>query len=752
MGRVVSRGIAVAAAFWMCSLLVACGSSSNNESGNRTPDNIALTPTRDVSLEIGATQAFAAIAQDRTGTALTPSPLISFVSSNNSIVTIAASGLACAGKWDSLANPQICAPGPVGTASITATSMGVSSPPVIVHVHQHIDSVAIAPLPNQTGLEFNCKLTAPFNNVAGFSKTLTFNYQAIASSGGLDITSTVGPITWQTINPNVASTSITATGLQTGQVQVTAVDPGMTQIFATIAGINSQPKDFITCPVKSISLAVTGTNDNSFTVSSGGSKTITATVMDSSDTTLTTPPSLVWSTSDAGAFSATGTATGTVTSAKAGSSTIIASCTPPLCNPGFPISLPIYPRGVINATATEPTSNTTQTNTIFVASSRCAIPDSSGNVPLIPDPDCVSVILPIATSTNTAGVGIDLPGAPDSLMFDRQGTKIYLGTDNGFLRTHGLAIVTPAADTNTAPTLLHLPTAPGKILAISPDGKKIIVSDMAETPNVVSIVDVTTATAPGITPLLITGATAADFSPDSFKAYIVAGTALYVFSPVDSQKKIDLLGPANDVSFLSNGAFAYLAGGAAAMGLTTRRTCDNTQVTGQDVSLPTSTFIKTTPDGTGMIGINSSGIDLIHVTTEPVGCAPTVTNTHDPSSDSFNFGQGSFTPTQLIVTADGRRVYILGRGLNTVILFDLEGKTTSTIQLAGGAVPIRASLTTDGKILYVAGSDNTVHVVDTVNLVDSNQITFPLRLCHRKVNTTGGGIFSCDVDLIAVKP
>jgi len=153
-----------------------------------------------------------------------------------------------------------------------------------------------------------------------------------------------------------------------------------------------------------------------------------------------------------------------------------------------------------------------------------------------------------------------------------------------------------------------------------------------------------------------------------------------------------------------------------------------------------------------MIGINSSGIDLIHVTTEPVGCAPTVTNTHDPSSDSFNFGQGTFTPTQLIVTADGRRAYIFGQGLNNIILFDLEGKTTSTIQLAGDAVPIRASLTTDGKTLYVAGSDNTVHVVDTVNLVDSNQITFPLRLCHRKVNTTGGGIFSCDVDLIAVKP
>jgi hypothetical protein len=313
---------------------------------------------------------------------------------------------------------------------------------------------------------------------------------------------------------------------------------------------------------------------------------------------------------------------------------------------------------------------------------------------------------------------------------------------------------------------VHVPTAPGKVLAISPDGKKIIVSDTLETPNQVFIVDVTAST-PAITPLLITGATAADFSPDSFKAFILAGNVLYVLSPLDALKKINLAGAANDVSFLSDGAFAYLAGGTATSGVSTLKTCDNTpalDVNGmsQDIGLPVApTFLKTMPDSTSVVGVNTSGIDLIDVTTIPIGCAPpgppplqgglpTVTNAH-PSSNSFNFGQGTFTPTQLIVSTDGRHAYILGEGLNNIIVFNFDSRTTSGLQLAGGAIPLRASLTTDGKTLYVAGNDGTVHVVDTVNAVDTTQISFPQGLCHRKTNTVGD-TFSCDIDLIAVKP
>ena len=47
------------------------------------------------------------------------------------------------------------------------------------------------------------------------------------------------------------------------------------------------------------------------------------------------------------------------------------------------------------------------------------------------------------------------------------------------------------------------------------------------------------------TTLPIAGATAADFSPDNLKAFIAAGSNLYVCSAQDSLKKIPLTAPAD---------------------------------------------------------------------------------------------------------------------------------------------------------------------------------------------------------------
>ena len=141
MSRLGSRGITVIASS-LIMLCLGCGGSGVSTAPTQTvtPGIVTLSPASDVSLEIGNTVSFTSAAQNSSGTALIPSPLISFISSNPSVVQVAASGLACAGKWDSLSFPQICTPGPVGEAVITAVSVGVSSPPTTVHVHQHIDS------------------------------------------------------------------------------------------------------------------------------------------------------------------------------------------------------------------------------------------------------------------------------------------------------------------------------------------------------------------------------------------------------------------------------------------------------------------------------------------------------------------------------------------------------------------------------------------------------------------------------------
>jgi hypothetical protein len=727
-----------------------------------TPEIVTLTPANDVSIEIGNTVSFTSVAQDSKGTALTPSPLITFVSSNPNVVQVASSGLACAGKWDSLVNPQICTPGTAGESVVTAVSAGVSSPPSTVHVHQHIDSMVITPV------------ATPTPTPACVSKGQTLDYQVTAFNQGIDITSTVGPFNWSSFNANVATVSSTTSGLLPGHARVTGATPGMTTIFTTIAGVTSPPVQFITCPVKSISLAIENTNQTSF-IETTGSRSITATVFDSSNTQIT--PTLTWSTSDAAAFTATGTITGTAGSAKAGSASIIASCLPPFCNIGFPTPKVIYPQNVIRATATG-TNGTATAATVFIASRECGVRDPNTQLVVNTD-DCINVVAPIDTTTNILGVGVDLPAIPNFLQFNRQGTSLYVGTDSGRLGAVGLSVVTPAANIQTAPTLVPVSAAPGKVLAISSDGTSVIVSDTVDTPNQVFVVNGNAVTAS----LPITGATAASFAPNNSKAFIVAGTNLYIYSATEALKKITLASPGNDVTFLANGAFAYVSSGSPAKQVTVFKTCDNRPALdsggfSEDVTLTSSPlFLKTSPDNTKIFSFNRSGIDLIDVTTtgkptpafpvsataagcEPPGPSPlqgglpTVINQHQ-SSESLNFGQGSLTPTQLIYHSSGTRAYILASDLSNILAFNFDTQSTSTIQLSGNSVPIQASLSTDGKTLYVLGRDlttlvNSLHFVDTTTNADVNQVVITQGLCHPRVGLST--TFTCEPDLIAVKP
>ena len=81
------------------------------------------------------------------------------------------------------------------------------------------------------------------------------------------------------------------------------------------------------------------------------------------------------------------------------------------------------------------------------------------------------------------------------------------------------------------------------MLAVSPDGKTVILSGAdpntvpvagsSAPPPATQVIVFNTASNTGTT-LPIAGATAADFSPDSLKAFIAAGSSLYVYSTLDS--------------------------------------------------------------------------------------------------------------------------------------------------------------------------------------------------------------------------
>ncbi|MBZ5705872.1 MAG: hypothetical protein LAN63_10995 [Acidobacteriia bacterium] len=710
MRRSVLLGFAISVSLIMTASLTGCSSSSVRATTFPVPADISLSPSTTQSLEVGATLGFSATAHDPNGHVLLEP--FSFHSSNTAVLTVASNGLACAGTWDSLTAPSVCTPGPVGIAEITATAMGVSSPTTTVYVHQHIDSVVVSPVP-----------TNPPNTNPCLSKDLTADYQANAFSRGADITSTVGQFTWSVVTPQVVSLDTTKVGLALNQVEAKALAPGTSQISASVSGTNSLPFPFIACPVQSISLVVTNTNSDSFVVTTGSSASITPTVLDSLGTKITGVDLTYCSSQPATAgvgstnCSLSTSSTVSVTTTQPGAATITASCTPPSCNIGFSPSLPIYPSNVINGLVTRNSTGTAPTGTVYVSSTGCGITQG-----------CISTIVPVSFPANTVGGQIGLPATPNSLVFAPDGKKAYMGTDFGLQGTRGLMVLNL---TSTSTVVQEFTTVTGKVLAVSPNGNKVIVSDTNLTPNQVFVFDSTNNSS---AIFQITGATAAAFSPDSLKAYILAGSTLYVYSTVDALQTIPLSAPATDAAFLAEGAFGYMVGGDPA-GVSFLATCeDPSNFTLGSVSAPGSTALRALPDGKSFLVLASPNIENItaDITGTPtptvtIGCpAPLgflmVTNT---VSTPVNFGQGNFVPTQFIVSPDGSKAYVVSSTLPSILVFDIASQTSSAIQLAGDTTPLRASLTPEGSLLYVGTSDNMVHVLDTVVSSDIQQITFP---------------------------
>ena len=728
MGRLASVGL-VLASLIVAVGLAGCGSSPIRTVTYPVPANITLTPTPTASMDVGSTLAFTAAAQNTSKQSLTEP--IYFQSSDPTVVTVASNGFACAGSWDSTTNPTVCTAGRVGVARITATAQGVTSPTTTVYVHQHIDSVTLQPAANQQ--------SAPCQSVnqSFIYEAHAFN-RAVEANGSVvwnDITNTVGQFSWTALNSKVATLSNTAAGLANmvngvslNQDQVTASLPGTTPLFATVGATTSIPVNFITCPVQSIVLEVY--------TSTGSSKQITPTVTDVLGNTILNVP-LTYSSSQPASVAVSAAGAVTSTSGTGGAANVIASCTPPSCNIGFMPSLPVYPENVV--TQVVPASSSAPSGTVYVTSTGCSGIDN-----------CFTALVPIAYPANTPGTPVALTAPPNSFVFARQGGQAYLGTKLGIYSGGiGLTIVNVAGST---PTSSQAPAASGKVLAVSPDSGTVLVSDTENSPNQVYIYNTATSE---VTALSISGATAADFSPDSLKAFIVAGNALYILSKLDHVQTINLSAPANDVSFLPEGAFGILAGGSAS-GLAAFRTCDDggpfavattpapqfiRPLLGASQLLPTDN----TPNY-HFVGLASPDIAIISVHTTPTGCTPTLSG----NLVSYNLAQGNFTANQLIVSEDGSKAYIISPSLNNIPVFTTTALTSSSIALTGTVTPVQAALTPDGGHLYVAASDGTVHVLDTNLGVDIQQITFPQNFC---LTSSGQNEpFICKPDLIAVKP
>ena len=169
-------------------------------------------------MNIGGTQVFSATAKNAVGGTVLGINIQFVVTSGTPTtpsnapapLSIASNGNACAGTWDPTVT--ICTPGTPGIATVYAVANGVSSAPTTVYVHQHIDQHSDQHAPPLGPPPPNYRLLLPGTNPAVPGHCLSNN---------VDITDTVGPMTWSSSNSGV----LTATAY-TPPNQINVAQPG----------------------------------------------------------------------------------------------------------------------------------------------------------------------------------------------------------------------------------------------------------------------------------------------------------------------------------------------------------------------------------------------------------------------------------------------------------------------------------------------------------------------------------------------
>lgn len=786
---------------------------------------ITINPSNTASLVLGGTFTFTASAQSTSGTNL--STTFTFASSDTSVLNIAPNGVACAGHWD--ANFTTCTPGGTGAAQVTASALGGSSAPVFVFVHPPIDNIIVKGVtPNGTPVQEPC-----------LSQSQTMTVEAHAYSQGVDVTSSVGPFTFSANNPAVVALTPlvnTAYNFATNQATAKAAVPGITQIYASATGVSStsfqQPQFtnsqgvgspvldfFATCPIQRISLEVSraGSTQTTF-VAPKGSQTFVATLTDvmgnsslpntNNGIVLSKIP-LNWTASQPQVIPPGNGCTQScvVTTISPGAGSVTASCSPPTCNIGFPeipaslstpallaactdffhaqfpqfiscqqvIPVPVYASAVPDNTLIPPFSNGSISGVITGTTSSATVLATSTGCAQQPPAVCTTSVYGMSTAKASTGPENPMPVSPNSLLFDLAGDKAYMGS------AFGAQVVNPANLGTANSAFTGLGTVTGKILAVSPNGSVGVFSDTVHTPNQVYIVNGGNTNAVSASALNIPAATAAAFSPDGLKAFIVgnSGSSLYVFSSLQAlQGPIALTGAANNVKFSPNGGFAFIAAATAngsPASLSAFATCNN-QIAAPAVTLPADPILMRVlpgqhidgrdsygnpiPDGTHVFVLDATGFDIITSTiSDPQPgtlCPQTLTFVSgDPlrMAQRVELGQGTIQPVNFFASVDGAKLYVLVAGNASILVYDFgAGSVTSGIELLGNATPISADISVDAGTIAVAGSDGMLHEISTA-LGGSDQVQLDFPNLPNGLNAFCTDLSSrCTFDLVAIKP
>jgi hypothetical protein len=658
------------------SILAGCGGGSS--SANTGVAVVTISPAS-ISLVAGQVTSISALAVNASNN--TVSTTFTFNSSNTKIATVSPSGSVCGGVWDStfvVCNGNDSLGNPVtGSAIITATAGGVTSGPVNVAVHPSVTSVTVDP-------------------VAGcFSIAQTHQFVAHAFHNATDITNLVGNFTWSSSIATVAP--VDANGLATARV------PGLTGVVATVGATTSPAVNFKTCMPVLLVLHINGdpagVPTEAVTMNVTDTKTIQADMVDELGAITPNAPVTILSNNTTVA-----TLSGaTLTAQSPGGAGLQAVCAPPACGNG--INTPIY-SNLFSVTVNGASPITTS---VYAASS------------FAPPAGTSSTLLPIDISKSppVAGTAITLPGVPNSIVFDPTGVRGFIGSSAGLI----------ILDTGTNTVSLATPVPIGKVLAVSADGSKVILSNAAIDPGTNAPIDpfpseqrvwVFDRTASTITTFVLTGAVAATFDADLFRAYVVASNGnVYVISPLLTTVTTSIGGASTSATTLASGPFVYIANSA---GLEVMATCNNVQ---QGLTPPTNSstiqLVGSTKNANTIVAMDSTGLDVETVTTSALTPPVTITPANCPGNVSYSnqfidFGLGAITARQMLVASNGSHVAVFPVGLNKVLTaVPAPGGVVFAIPLPAGATePLSGGMTPDGNTIW-AGIGGT-NSVDRINL------------------------------------
>jgi hypothetical protein len=773
----------------LATTLTGCLGTSTSNSGGEGIKSVSLSPTGYLSMDVGSTQAFTASATSVNGRSVagTVQYILSVPQgqSGPAPLSISSNGSACAGTWDTTF--AICNPGTPGIATVTAVINGFQSVPTFVYVHYHIDNLKITPV-QTIPPQYDC-----------FSQGQNWTYQATAYSNGVDISNTVGYVNWASSATGVLTVTPTVPTNQPNvlnQAVITTDSPGITQLTASVAGTTSDPLPITTCLVQYVRLQIQGSKINSTTVSSGTSVSLVATAVDTLNNVIAKPP-LTWSTTnpEVVSFSTLSNSTGQNNATarnNPGGSDVTVSCTPPSCNIGLPgfapngqsePGLPVYasagqvspfnPQPGYDTISIAVTPQTTEpTYSAWVATNQCA--NQTG---------CTSVMFQVTPSTtNPITATTTLPLTPNSMMFNYQtSSRLYLGSNLGLMYADisGSAPTVKTVSSATTPCNVALC---GVVLAITNDGKQVVVSDnVSSTPQVYLYNSSTSAVTIIVLPDV---ATAAAFSPDESKIFLVTqGGSMYVYSTVDAITPTPIsttVAPTpTSVAFSANGSFAYVAGTPVTNSISGFGACTtpSTQVFSSPFTTsappiavyPSPQFQTATLDQTVTVldppYIESFGVTINQpplAYNEYVCTPPTVTPF---LISSVNLGRGNFVPLYSRLVANGSSLILVLQQTPAVLIFNIADGTTTSVPLFNGAIPLGASSSTDGSQVFVAACDQyqngdptqpciagSTHIVNTISQGDYLQVPYLNYTTNNMCNGQGAGAPLCIANLVAIKP